>query len=473
MLGKIFLSPALFLCFFIIIGALSLFGISKISESTNNIYLLRFQNYQFCSEVISELYSNQNNINTFVNWVNIELPDDKIANQHQLIQDVFNKNKEKLATKLNDKKLAKEEEVFLENIIKSLDGYIGAYTEVYDNHDSTFMMNALLGNLEDSFNKINSELKELLAFETNLSAQDYKKMITSNNIIKYLFITVFLVSIIIVSFITYIISMSITKPVEQISQILTETANSVSESTDQIKTQSQNTSIESAKQAAAIQETSSMIHEISSMTQKNASNSHQVQSLTDEVNKEVQTITHEMLKMSEAINKIKDSSDQTSKIIKTIDEIAFQTNILSLNAAVEAARAGEAGAGFAVVASEVRNLSQKSAEAARNTGDIIKIAMEHSQDGVIAVNSVNERLQKITKGTQTVLDLITEVSAANSEQASGISQINTSINEMSESVQLTSNATDSTTSLTITLQENLVQLNEIIANLNTLIEGEK
>ena len=126
-----------------------------------------------------------------------------------------------------------------------------------------------------------------------------------------------------------------------------------------------------------------------------------------------------MEKMKKAIEKIKTSSDETSKIVKTIDEIAFQTNLLALNAAVEAARAGDAGKGFAVVAEEVRSLAQRSAEAAKTTAQMIEESVQNSVSGVKITEEVAAILGEITTGSEKVSSLVSEIASATTEQAQG------------------------------------------------------
>jgi methyl-accepting chemotaxis protein len=142
-----------------------------------------------------------------------------------------------------------------------------------------------------------------------------------------------------------------------------------------------------------------------------------------------------MTRMSEAINMIKESAEQTGKIVKTIDEIAFQTNLLALNAAVEAARAGDAGKGFAVVAEEVRSLAARSAEAARNTSELIEQSGKNAEGGVRISEEVATALDEIQSQTAKVAELMAEISAGSKEQASGIGQINDGVTQLDSVTQ--------------------------------------
>jgi len=171
------------------------------------------------------------------------------------------------------------------------------------------------------------------------------------------------------------------------------------------------------------------------MTKQNAENSNQAKTLATEANANAVQGKQAMAKMSESINKIKDSSDQTAKIVKTIDEIAMQTNLLALNAAVEAARAGEAGRGFAVVAEEVRNLAQRSAQAAKNTADMIAESVKNAEQGVVIAAEVAKSFETIATSNGKVDGLIAEIAAASQEQSQGIDQVNTAVAQMDKVTQ--------------------------------------
>jgi methyl-accepting chemotaxis protein len=201
-------------------------------------------------------------------------------------------------------------------------------------------------------------------------------------------------------------------------------------------------------QAASLEETAASLEEMASMTRRNAENAVSAKSLASETRVAAESGSREMDELSTAMHEIKASGDSITKIIRTIDEIAFQTNILALNAAVEAARAGESGLGFAVVADEVRNLARRSAAAAKETSDKIGDAIAKSERGVALSQKVNSGLKGIVDKVRKVDDLVAEITTASNEQSEGISQINTAVNKMDQVTQSNA-ATAEQTSLAV------------------------
>ena len=166
------------------------------------------------------------------------------------------------------------------------------------------------------------------------------------------------------------------------------------------------------------------------MTKQNAGNATQANDLMATAQQTIEKANLSMNELTGSMKEIATGSEETQKIVKTIDEIAFQTNLLALNAAVEAARAGEAGAGFAVVAEEVRNLAMRAAESAKNTSNLIENIVKKIRNGEKLVGVTNEAFKEITGSSTKVVKLIAEIAAASQEQSHGIDQINRAVSEM-------------------------------------------
>ncbi len=233
---------------------------------------------------------------------------------------------------------------------------------------------------------------------------------------------------------TYV-SSRLTGPIEQALRDVSETISNVSSGSAQVFSSAKQLADGSSSQASSLEETSSSLEELSSMTKQNADNANQARAMMKEAGQIVEKVNHHMDDMAKAIAEITKSSEETGKIIKTIDEIAFQTNLLALNAAVEAARAGEAGAGFAVVADEVRNLAMRSAEAAKNTSELIENTIQAVKNGNQLTSSTQEAFKDNIAFSIKISQLVDEIATASQEQAHGISQINRAVAEMDKVVQ--------------------------------------
>jgi len=233
------------------------------------------------------------------------------------------------------------------------------------------------------------------------------------------------------------LSLSITRPINRVSAGLADGADQVAAASAQVSSSSQDLAEGASEQASSLEETSSSLEELSSMTKQNANNANHAKQIMEQAAQIVARVDTHMNEMVTAINEISKSSEETGKIIKTIDEIAFQTNLLALNAAVEAARAGEAGAGFAVVADEVRNLAMRAAEAAKNTNNLIENTLKVVKHGADVTLMTKEAFGENTVIAAKVGELIGEIAAASNEQAQGISQINTAVAEMDKVTQQT------------------------------------
>lgn len=221
---------------------------------------------------------------------------------------------------------------------------------------------------------------------------------------------------------------------------INQTADLVAGSSEQVSNGAQSLSQGAAEQASSIEELSAAVTEISEKVQKNAVSSAEASGIVEDVSAHVELSNRQMQAMIAAMGKITNSSNQISKIIKTIDDIAFQTNILALNASVEAARAGNAGKGFAVVANEVRSLASKSAEAARNTSQLIEDSVQAVKEGSQIAGETANSLSMVVDGTQSILRITKQISYASNEQSEAIQKLNSGI-DLVASVVLTNSAT--------------------------------
>jgi methyl-accepting chemotaxis protein len=278
-------------------------------------------------------------------------------------------------------------------------------------------------------------------------------------------------ALVLASLLTWQIVRSTTRVLQNLASNLDQGATQTASAARQVSGASQILSSGASEQAASVEETSASLEEISSMVRSTADNAEKAKTLAGEAHGVAQTGSRTMAEMTQAMAAIDTSSAEVAKIVKNIDEIAFQTNILALNAAVEAARAGEAGAGFAVVADEVRSLAQRSAAAAKETAEKIEAAIASSRNGSVSCNKVRESLAQIADKVSATDSLVGEIATAAREQAQGIEQINTAINQMDQVTQSNSASAEESASAAEELDAQAASLKDMVGQLRQLVGG--
>jgi len=250
---------------------------------------------------------------------------------------------------------------------------------------------------------------------------------------------------------------------------LNENARRLANTAGRVSASSQSVSHAASEQAASLEETSASTEEIHSMTKRNAENAESATRKTNEASATIHEANQALAQMVNSMNEITTSSNKISKIIKVIDDIAFQTNILALNAAVEAARAGEAGMGFAVVADEVRNLAQRSAQAARDTTQLIEESITRAAEGKDKLDEVARAITVLTNSSQQAKALVEEVYAGSQEQSRGIAQISRAVLQMEQLTQQLAATAEESAAAGQGLATQAHRVDEIVVNLQKIV----
>ncbi len=464
LMKKLLIGPVVVILFMLILAGLSYRGLLGQRSALADIYRVKFKDYQTLSQIRQELGTVHGNINKLMNWINSNTDKTRVEVLAKAQGKILTANLDGLEKFLKKSGQGVEEMKKLQALIEQVKAYQKTALVTIDMAEADVNSAAMMvsSDLEDKYQILNRSLQEVLTAQDKMSQRHYEESEQSFAQTLWVFSLVLAAAILLSLGLNFVLARLISGPVRQanhsvqqiaqgdltqevqvnsrdeigeLSTAINEMRQKFGEVVGQSVAMSQSLSEAASEQAASIEETSSSLEEMSSMTKQNAENADQANNLITGNNQLMDKTSISMTELTQSMKDIASSSEQTQKIIKTIDEIAFQTNLLALNAAVEAARAGEAGAGFAVVADEVRNLAMRAAEAARNTSALIEDIVKKIQGGVGVVTLTNKNFGEATINSGKVRDLIAEMAAATREQSQGLEQINQAVAEMNKVTQ--------------------------------------
>jgi len=434
--------------------------VRRINDMTDGIIKTSIPNMQAALNIkdeVSQLYSYAERIVREDDSKTLE----KLRSDAEKLSVEANKNFEVYKSRITDEK----DQSQYDSVMDARQNYLEAVTKVYAAVDAK--------NKEQAYDLLkNQVLKSYRVYRdrlANSSNYNIARVNTQSGLLHEEFssaleasVITIILSIIVACVLTYI-------TVSKTNKVLTTAISSINEGSSQIvsaaaqvSTASNSLASGASQQAASIEETSASLEELSTMTESNVVSAKSAKEEAEEMRHAAERGSSGMENLSVAMDQIKESGDNVAQIIKTIDEIAFQTNILALNAAVEAARAGEAGAGFAVVADEVRSLAQRSAQAAKETTEMIETSISRSSQGVELSTHVAEELEKILDQARKMDGLVAEVANASQEQSNGIMQLNTTAAEMDKVVQSSAASAEESASVAEELHSQALSMKDTV-----------
>jgi len=358
----------------------------------------------------------------------------------------------------------------LQGLLKETDVYLSEYDIlVSDALNIVEVKNGTLEEISPNFRKQVGLLEESIS-KYQKGVHEVSEATNRTAVITLTSLAIF--GFVLCSIIGFWVIKSITKRIQNVAQSLHVSSQETNNASGQVMNSSKLLAEGASEQAASLEETSASLEEMASMTRSNAESAEQAKDIAGQTRNAAEAGASDMEEMTQAMNAIKDSSDNIAKIIRTIDEIAFQTNLLALNAAVEAARAGEAGAGFAVVADEVRNLAARAAEAARNTAQLIEGSVTTIESGTQSVNKTSDAFTSLEQGAREVHQYLNEIAKASQEQSDGIHRINQSISGIDQHIQKTVHDSDISSQHARSTHEKTREIHYWILELQRTLFGE-
>jgi methyl-accepting chemotaxis protein len=455
---KLFIGPLLVMLFLIAMGLLSYSGLTSQKASVEDIFNNRFKGYQTSAGILKDLSQAHANLYKVISWANANYDEKKVEALGKAQLTVVDQTLKTMGQVLSDGNTSDEGKKLYQASLAHLKEYKEAAASAVDLSGSDLNMATMyMATTDEKFQVLNGGLQKILALEEKLSQEKYDYTLKSFAAFLVLLLvvlgTALAVSLVVNILMTRLITSPIRQTIEAVDQIAAgdltravgitskDEIGALARSVDTMREKmseavggavaaSQTLSESASTQAASLEETSSSLEEMAAQTQNNAENTNKASELMTHSNEVVSRANASMAELTRSMRDIAGASEQTQKIVKSIDEIAFQTNLLALNAAVEAARAGEAGAGFAVVAEEVRNLAMRAAEAAKNTAMQMGEIVQKIKRGEQMVVDTAKDFEVVAGSSGKVMQLMGEISEASREQSQGIDQINRAVSEM-------------------------------------------
>jgi methyl-accepting chemotaxis protein len=460
---KIMIAPVVVIVFLLISGVVSYSSLSQQKSAIEEIFGTRFKSFQTSARLIKDATNVHANLYKVISWATANYEAKKIDELGKEQVKTLEGAVATVSKVLQTKGLTPEEGNTYKTVMAALTAYQKDAVEAIDlassdvNYATTFMEKA-----EGKFQLLYKQLNDLLELETKLGQVTYDGSLANFNVSLQISVVVMVIAIVVSILLSLLIARIIITPVHKAIDVIQRIAEGdltqeihltskdeigmLAQSVDAMRQKmgeavggsvetSQVLSEAASEQAASLEETSSSLEEMASMIKNNADSTAKANGLMSGANQTIEKANASMSQLTVSMKEIANASEQTQKIVKTIDEISFQTNLLALNAAVEAARAGEAGAGFAVVAEEVRNLALRAAEAAKNTSNLMGDIVGKIRAGEKLVITTNQDFVEMRSSSSKVVELMGGIAASSQEQSQGIEQINTAILQMNQVTQ--------------------------------------
>jgi len=457
---KIATLPALAIIVFLALGWYFNNNVSGLGHLIDDV-ADSFKVHQEIATLLEDLVTVNGETHKLIVWTTAEYPGDKRKNLESSIRSMLQEMQRKIVSNKKYGNIASPYKKYEDWILKTID------MAVIDASAASMFA----GSVDEAFQLLRSEMRKMSEQAKTMSANSHSATIMKQAITVRNSWIILASAIILFVALAFLIIQSVIKAILKVTDGLMDGAEQVSSAAGQVSSSSQSLAEGTSEQAASLEETSSSLEEMSSMTKQNADHANQAKAMMAEANRIVDKVNHHMNDMAEAVIVITKSSEETGKIVKTIDEIAFRTNLLALNAAVEAARAGEAGAGFAVVANEVRNLAMRASESAKNTSNLIENTIKAVRKGNELTNATQEAFKENAEISKKIGQLVDEIATASEEQSRGIAQVNIAVVEMDKVTQSTAATAEESASAAEELNAQAEQMKSYVEELIAVVSG--